>query len=393
MDALDLNRVNLFILNKQHLTPVSKGEDVVQIVKDVGGLHATSSTTPYLSLYMRCSQFVKEDLEVELYDKRTLGKVRCVRKTIYIQPKDRIPIVWKPTARQVIPESKGFMTNRGVTEEVYDRLSADILQMLRGREKTAAEIKATLKTDADVSSILYFMCDQGLLIRGRSVKGWRDRRHRYALFGDYFPDLQLEKFEESEAITILVSLYLASYGPASEVDIAWWTGLGKTKVRQALKELEDQLVEVSIPEIGEGFFVLQADMKQVEAVKPPREPVISLLPYLDPYLMGYKQRERYLDQEHYDLVFDRSGNATSVILVDGKVIGVWDFEDSEEPLAKVFLFQEIGKILREEILVEAERLGEFIAEAKVKVKECDSMVPLTERTAGSMMSPLKGCNE
>jgi hypothetical protein len=152
-------------------------------------------------------------------------------------------------------------------------------------------------------------------------------------------------------------------------------------------------VEVSIPEIGEGYFMLQADMKQVEAVKPPHEPVINLLPYLDPYLMGYKQRERYLDQENSDLVFDRSGNATSVILVDGKVIGVWDFEDSEEPLVKIFLFQKIGKTLREEIFVEAERLGEFIAEAKVKVKECESMVPLTERTAGSMMSPLKGCSQ
>ena len=391
MDAINLSSVNLFVLNKQHLTPASKGEDVVQVVKDVGGLHATSSTTPYLSLYARCSQFEKEDLEVELYDKRTLGKVRCVRKTIYIQPKDRIPIVWKPTARQVIKESKGFMTTRGVTEEVYDKLSTGILRMLRGREMSAAEIKATLKTDADLSSILYFMCDQGLLIRAKPVKGWKDRRHRYALFDDYFPDIQLEEFKESEAITALMSLYLASFEPASEVDAAWWTGLGKTKVRRALKELEDRLVEVSIPEIGEGFFMLQTDMKQVEAVKPPREPVINLLPILDPYLLGYKQRERYLDQGHYDLVFDRSGNATSTILVDGKVVGVWDFEDDKEPLAKIFLFKEIGKTLREKIFVKAGRLGKFIAEGEVKVKECESMVPLTERTAGSMMSPLKGC--
>jgi hypothetical protein len=393
MDVIDLSSVNLLVLNKQHLTPESKGEDVVQVVKDVGGLHATSSTTPYLSLFARCSQFKKEDLEVELYEKRTLGKVRCVRKTIYIQPKNRIPIVWKPTARQVIKESKGFMTNRGVTGEMYDILTSEILQMLRGREMAAAEIKATLKTDADVSSILYFMCDQGLLIRAKPLKGWKDRRHRYALFDDYFPDIQLEELSESEAITALVSLYLASFGPASEVDAVWWTGLGKTKVRRALKELEDQLVEVSIPEIGEGFFMLQTDMKQVEAVKPPREPVINLLPILDPYLMGYKQRERYLDQEHYDLVFDRSGNATSTILVDGKVVGVWDFEEDKEPLVKIFLFQELGRSLRDGIYAEAERLGEFIAQTKVKVKECESMVPLAERTAGSMMSPLKDCND
>jgi dUTPase len=108
--------------------------------------------------------------------------------------------------------------------------------------------------------------------------------------------------------------------------------------------------------------------------------------------MGYKERERYLDQAYNNLVFDRSGNATSAILVDGKVVGVWDFEEDEEPLVKIFLFQEIGKNLRDEIFTQAERLGEFIAEAKVKVKECESMVPLTERTAGSMMSPLKGCS-
>lgn len=393
MDAMDLSRVNLFVLNKQHLTPVSKGEDVAQIVKDVGGLHATSSTTPYLSLYARRSQFAKEDLDLEMYDKRTLGKVRCVRKTIYIHPKDRIPIVWKPTARQVITESKGFMANRGVTEEVYDKLSTDILQMLRGREMAAADIKATLKTDADISSILYFMCDQGLLIRARPVKGWKDRRHRYALFDDYFPEIQLEEFREGEAITALMSLYLASFGPASEVDAVWWTGLGKTKVRKALQELEDQLVEISIPEIGEGLIMFQSDRERVEVVKLPREPVTNLLPSLDPYLMGYKERERYLDREHYDLVFDRSGNATSTILVNGKVVGVWDFEDGKEPLVKIFLFQDLRKTLRDEIFDKAERLGEFIAEAEVKVKACDSMVPLTERTAGSMMSPLKGCND
>ncbi|UCF62357.1 MAG: AlkZ family DNA glycosylase [Anaerolineaceae bacterium] len=390
--AMDLNSVNLFVLYKQHLSPVSKGEDVVQIVEDVGGLHATSSTTPYLSLYARCSQFEKKDLDLELYDERTLGKVRCVRKTIYIHPKDRIPIVWKATVGQVITESKGFMTGRGVTEEMYDKLSKDILQMLRGRELAAAEIKATLKTDADVSSILYFMCDQGLLIRARPVKGWRDRRHRYGRFDDYFPDLQLGKFEESEAISELVRLYLASFGPASEVDIAWWTGLGKTKVRKALRELEDQLVDVTINEIGEGFFMLQPDKADMEATKLPREPVINLLPYLDPYLMGYKERRRYLDQVHNNLVFDRSGNVTSVILVDGKVVGVWDFEEDKEPLVKIFLFQELGTALRDKIVAEAERMGEFIAEAKVKVKECESMVPLTERTAGSMMSPLKDCS-
>jgi hypothetical protein len=392
MDAMDLSRANLFVLSKQHLTTDSDGGEISRIVKNVGGLHATASTTPYLSLRARCSQFVKEGLDVELYDKRTLGKVRCVRRTIYIHPKDRIPIVWKATAGQVLKASKGFMASRGVTDEVYDKLSKDILEMLRGREMAAAEIKATLKTDADVSPILYFMCDRGLLIRGRPVKGWKDRRHQYGRFDDYFPDVTLEDISEGEAITTLIRDYLASFGPATEKDVVWWTGLSKTRAQWALKELEDQLVEVSIPEVGEGFIMLQSDRERMEAFKLPREPVINLLPCLDSYLMGYKERERYLAQQNYNLVFDRSGNATSIILVDGKAVGVWDFEDGKEPLAKIFFFQEIGKSLRDEILTRAECLGEFVVEAEVKVKECESMVPLTDRPAGSMMSPLKNCD-
>jgi hypothetical protein len=184
---------------------------------------------------------------------------------------------------------------------------------------------------------------------------------------------------------------LASFGPARETDVAWWTGLGKTKVRRALKELEDQLVETSIPEIGEGFIMLQSDRKRMEAFKLPREPVINLLPSLDPYLMAYKERGRCLTQENYNLVFDRSGNATSTILVNGRVVGVWDFESGgEEPLVKIFLFQALGMPLRDEIFTKAEHLGQFISDVEVRVMECASMIPLSERTAGSIMSPLKG---
>jgi hypothetical protein len=139
------------------------------------------------------------------------------------------------------------------------------------------------------------------------------------------------------------------------------------------------------------FFMLRSDLEHMKAFERPRAPVINLLPHLDPYLMGYKDRQRYLDMAYYDFVFDRAGNATSIILVDGIVVGVWDFEGGKEPLTKIFLFQEIGKDLRDEICAEAARTGEFIAEAETKVAECDAMIPMTERTMGSMMSPLKGC--
>ena len=107
--------------------------------------------------------------------------------------------------------------------------------------------------------------------------------------------------------------------------------------------------------------------------------------------MGYKERARYLELEHHNNIFDRSGNATSTILLDGRVIGIWDFIEKMEPVIKIFLFEKAEKSVLEKILLKAHEIGKFIVGEDVSVKECKSMVPLTQRTAGGVMSPLKNC--
>ena len=53
-----------------------------------------------------------------------------------------------------------------------------------------------------------------------------------------------------------------------------------------------------------------------------RRPVVSLLPSLDPAIMGWKEREWILDGLGPQL-FDRNGNAGPIVLVDGDAVGVW----------------------------------------------------------------------
>ena len=73
-------------------------------------------------------------------------------------------------------------------------------------------------------------------------------------------------------------------------------------------------------------------------------------------------------------------------MLDGKVIGIWDFE---EPFIRIFFFDSVKADVLKEVEAKARSVGVFISGKKVKVKECSSMIPLTQRTAGGFMSPLK----
>jgi len=135
--------------------------------------------------------------------------------------------------------------------------------------------------------------------------------------------------------------------------------------------------------------MLCSDKEQMKATRLPRKKNVNLLPVLDPYIMGYEERERYLDPKYYDNVFDFNGNAAPTILIDGRVVGVWDFMDDAKPLVRVFFFEDVERDALKEIHVKALGIGKFISGKEVQIKKCDSMVPLTRRTAGGYMSPLK----
>ena len=94
---------------------------------------------------------------------------------------------------------------------------------------------------------------------------------------------------------------------------------------------------------------------------------------------------------NYNYVFDKSGNITATILLDGVVIGVWDTENKKIPVVKLLLFQPLEQELHKKLYSQAEDVGKFFFDEDVTIKECKSMTPLTKRSAGGFMTPLKDC--
>ena len=382
---LSLLEINKFVLGKQRLAGDRAVESLVETVRAVGGLHSTIPATPYLSLFARVDNFSREQLDEELYLKRTLGRIRYVRTTVHLLPRDFVPTALAATRTLTEPASKSYTQFLGVTREQYNETSKTIMKLLEGKSGlTTKQIKQQLQTTLNVSPIVNLMCDQGLLIRGAPEKGWKSSIHTYYLLNEYFPGLKLDAIGEKDAKKAVIRQYIASFGPVTENDVQWWSGFTKSQIRPIIGELSNELTYVSVSGHVK-LFMLSRDEEALLSGRVLSGHVVNLLPTLDPYLMGYRDRVRFFDFECFDYIYDRGGNAVATILLDGRVIGVWDFKD---PLIKIFLFSRVDGDVIKMVEEKARSLGTFIAGKEVEVKKVSSMIPLTQRTVGGFMSPL-----
>ena len=150
---------------------------------------------------------------------------------------------------------------------------------------TTKEIKKALGTTGNISLIVNLMCDKGLLIRGNPKAGWKSNIHTYYLLHEYFPGIDLDAFDEEEARRIMVEQYLASFGPATEDDVAWWTGFSKGQTRRIVRDLQDKVFSAEITGLRGNYLLLSSDKAPLMSPKPTEENVANILPGLDPYLM------------------------------------------------------------------------------------------------------------
>lgn len=391
MKNLSLDVANLLILKKQYLTEDTKNDNILQITDDLCGLHATETIVPYLTLFARTVHFEKEDLDTHLFIEKNLGKIRGMRKTLFIETKKMIPIVHNSIKSQTNKRDEQYLEMREISIDEYNTLSNQILDILINKEMSTTEIKNVLSSQKNIVAMISVMCDKMLLIRGKPIKSWKDRRNLYAPFDNYFPNINLNKYNQEEAINLLIQKYIKSYGPVTLNDITWWLQVNKYQAKKVLLSLEGQTEPLKIDTLDLDYIICKDDIIKMMESNSQTKKIINFLPRLDPYLMGYKDRERYVHLKDYEYIFDRSGNATSTILSNGRVIGIWDEVEKPVPLLKLFLFKKTTEDVLEKILVEGKKIGKFITKRDVDIKICEEMIPLTKRTMGGFMSPLKDC--
>ncbi len=377
MRTIDVAERRARLARRSHLAPETRHTWVEAAAAAVVCLHATDPATVYLSARARTRDLSVADVERALYVDRSLVRHLAMRRTLFVVPRDVLPVVQAGASHRVAAaESRRLIREvekAGLFQDgerwLQQACAAAMETLEGGREATFAELRDELPLlrgkvmygagkswggEAPVGPrVLTVLSARGRVVRASNVGGWTSSRPRWASAAHWLGG-EIATVDEAEARATLVRLWLRAFGPGTLQDVKWWLGSTPGAVRTALAEVG--AVEVDLQ--GQPGYVLPEDVDQTEPV----EPWAALLPGLDPTTMGWFDRHWYLGP-HRSQIFDSTGNGGPTAWWDGRIVGGWHQTDSGEVV--VDLLDEVDAHARSSLEQEAGRLTEWLSGVRV----------------------------
>ncbi|REE99636.1 winged helix DNA-binding protein [Thermomonospora umbrina] len=386
--VVSVARARTHVLVKQGLAGEGLGS-VLEAVAATGGVYGTAPTC-YLSCAARVPGFRVADLDRELYEERSVVRTRAMRGMAYIEPLDLLPALFACTGeardKTLVRIAKYAEMTEAETLALADRIEA----ALHGREPmTVQEIRAVLGGDLPgnrnaLQMTVALLGRYGRIVRTRARGTWRSDLYPYARWADWV-GAPVEDVDPAAARVEVARRYLRAYGPATTDDLKWWTGWTKRDTVPTIQALGDEITAVSLD--GGDAWVLSDEADTLAALDPAAGHGTRLLPVWDAYFMGYANnggRSRQVREEDYPRVYDKSGNATSVVIVDGVAAGVWEL-DADGGRIMVAPFD--GGLPWDAVEAGAAALGEAIGTA-LRLERAHVPGPLSDGPRNTFLSPI-----
>jgi hypothetical protein len=354
--------------------------DVVASARALCGLHATDPVAAFLAPRARVDGFRPQHLEAALYDERSVVRMLGMRRTVFVLPVELAPLIHQACTAKIAAANRRRLTklvessaidadgDRWLSEVERQviaalQLNGDSLAVELSTMVPALTAKVSLSQGkpygADVAvnnQVLTQLAAEGRIVRGRPEGRWTSTRYRWASMVDWV-DQPLDLVAPIAAEAELAQRWLATYGPARESDLRWWSGWTVTQTRRALAAI--RAVEVEL-DAGTGW-VLADDIDDV----PAPEPWVALLPALDPAAMGWTEREWFLGA-HREQLFDRTGNIGPTIWADGRIVGGWAQRPDGEVVCR--LLDDVGHSVSDAISDEARAVERWLGDVRFKPK-------------------------
>lgn len=358
---LTWDQVRAWRLARHHLDARVPKTRMLEVVRDVGGIHAQVPSSTDIQMWSRVEGITVEDIRKALWDDRRLVRMWSLRGTLHVHTAEDLPLYvaalsqhdrwWKGAWLRMIGMSEEEL--RATLDAIRKSLGARPVTREQLAEKVAAKVgpKGRERMLSGWGEMLKPAAFQGHLLsgppRGQNVTFVR-------------PDRWLGKWEvppPESAWKEIVRRYLRAYGPTSREEFARWWGMQPAPAGRILKATADDLTEVDVD--GHQVWFPTADLDAITKAKP-RLPV-RLLAGFDVYVVGSRPRSALLEKRHESRVFRQAGWISPVVLIDGTAAGVWKHDRKGGRLeVGVTLFRKISAANRKAVIEEADRLGRFL---------------------------------
>lgn len=300
-----------------------------RVAASVAGLHAARLSSPWVAMRARSPRFEPAELRRPLLKERSLVKLRCMRRTLHILPLPLAATAHAATLDQRLPPCLLALRRLGHSERALSRAAAAVRDALAGNTVAYRELERAVTKRGPGRAELARLAIKWLWERGEIVyldlsPSLHHERRAFALTGGAYPRLDLQAESCARAQEELVLTHIRAFGPASVRDIAWWSGIGTSRVRAVLALRADELARVRVRGLTPELYVHAGDVDGLRAAEPVARDELALLSYEDPSLKGYfDTRSRYVADNGYRLLFNSIGEARASIVRGGKVVGVW----------------------------------------------------------------------
>jgi DNA glycosylase AlkZ-like len=357
---LTWDRVNAWRLAQHGLAPRVECMDAV---RRLIGVQAQVMSAAELALWARADGLCPAGVQAALWQERALVKTWAMRGTLHLFTAEDLPLVVAARNAKDHRRWANYFAYYGISAPHYQALLATIPQLLGGEPMTREQLAVAVAKRTGIESLQSALIESswGTALKPSAFGGdlcFGPTQGRHVAF--VRPSMWLGEWREinsNAALQEIIRRYLSVYGPATLQDFGRWWGGGALQARKTFKELGEELEAVDVE--GWKAFALRSSLESMESLS--AAGVVRLLPMFDAYTFGLRDYDPLLPSAFKRLVFRPQGWISAVVLVDGRVRGVWEHKiKRSSAILTVRMFASPTAKVRKAIVAEAERLKDFL---------------------------------
>lgn len=288
-------------------------EHPVEVVRHLLAMQAQDFAGALWAVGLRTAAATEADVEQAIAD-RQIVRSWPQRGTLHLVAAEDLHWMLALTSARTVQSAAGRHRALGLTDADF-AAAARIAEtaigsgtLERGDLLAALDAGGVSTEGQRGAHLLLYLAVTGLTVFGPRV----GKQHSFALLDGWAPSRRA--LDGDEALAELALRYLASHGPATDRDLAWWSSLTLTQVRRGIAAVAPQLERLTVDGTDHWH-------------RPGLTPApagVHALPGFDEYVLGYQDRSAQLGADWAArIVPGGNGMFLPTVVANGEIVGTW----------------------------------------------------------------------